>query len=86
MLCEKAPVSPTGTKGSYARYIQQICSEYAIICNKYATKLNKYANKCNKHAVDMQKYASIYTNMQEICYKYARNMHKTCKKYAWNMQ
>jgi hypothetical protein len=27
----------------YAKYMQQICSEYAIICNKYATKLKKYA-------------------------------------------
>jgi hypothetical protein len=43
-------VSPTGTKGSYARYSQVICKiyatsmlEYATICNKYATKLNEYA-------------------------------------------
>jgi hypothetical protein len=38
MLCGKVPVSPTGNKGAmqdifklYAKYKQQICSEYAII-------------------------------------------------------
>jgi hypothetical protein len=29
MLCGKVPVSPKGTKGSYARYIQVICNTYA---------------------------------------------------------
>jgi hypothetical protein len=37
MLCGKVPVSPTGTKGSYARYIQVICKIHATnmqwICN-----------------------------------------------------
>jgi hypothetical protein len=46
----------------YAKYMQQICSEYAIICKTYATKLNKYAKICSG-------YAEIYINMHK--YKYA---------------
>jgi hypothetical protein len=70
-------VSPTGTKGSYARYIQ-------VKCKIYATSMLEYARICNKYAKKLNKYALNEDNMQWIC----RNMHQyaqICKKYVRNM-